>query len=297
MDGSMDFSILHDEVRFQRHVLEALTSYPLDYLIQIDFWKESKNGSTPWECGGVLLPIFFTRDLHIGSRQKGEYVFLLNKRSKRVPQGGDLCAPGGRSHPIWDSIFQRLFQMGLLPGAKEMRNRLIRSREKRLYELILFFWSNALRESWEELRLNPFNIEFLGPFETYRLQSRRWIIFPLVGKIKNPWEVKLSTEVEKLVEIPITAFFQPGHYAICRFEISNEMSPQGSPRSREVPCLIFGEKEKEEILWGATYNIIREFLKVVMDRPLPFPDGQRIVHRSLALNYYTGSQQRGKGLP
>ena len=293
----MDFSILHDEVGFQRHALEVLTSYPIDYVSQIDFWKEEKNGPTPWERGGVLLPIFFSRDPRIGSRPKGEYVFLLNKRSKRIPQGGDLCGPGGRSHYIWDSIFQRVFQMGLLPGAKGMRSRFLWGREKRLYELILFFWSNALRESWEELRLNPVNIEFLGPLKTYRLESRRWIIFPLAGKIKKAWKPKLNPEVEKLVEIPLTAFFQPGHYAICKFEISKEMSPQGSPRSREVPCLMFGEEGKEEILWGATYNIIREFLKVVMDRPLPFPDGQRIVRRSLAFNYYTGSQQGKREIP
>lgn len=293
----MDFSLVHDEGGFRRHTLEVLMSSPLDYVSQIDFWKDAKKGPAPWERAGVLLPIFFSRDPRIGSRQTGEYVFLLNKRSKAIPQGGDLCAPGGRSHFIWDSIFQRLFQMGLLPGTKGMRAELIKSREKRLYEWILFFWSNALRESWEELGLNPFNIEFLGPLKTYCLESRRWIIFPLVGKIRNAWKPRLNPEVEKLVEIPLTAFFEPAQYAICKFEISQEMSLQGNPRSREVPCLIFGEKGKEEVLWGATYNIIRDFLKVVMDRPLPFPDGQRIVHRSLAFNYYTGSQQSEKGLP
>ena len=293
----MDISIVQDEERFRRHALEVLTDCPLDYFMQINFWKEANRGPSPWEWGGVLLPIFFSRDPRLGSDQKGEYVFLLNKRSKGIPQGGDLCAPGGRSHLIWDSIFKRVFQMGFMPGTKEMRARLIKSREKRLYEWILFFWSNALRESWEELRLNPFNIEFLGPLKTYRLESRRWIIFPLVGKIKHAWKPKLNPEVEKLVEIPLTTFFQPGHYAICRFEVSQEISPQGNPPSREVPCLIFGEKGKEEILWGATYNIMREFLAVVMNRPLPSPDGQRIIHRSLAVDYYTGSQKGKRGIP
>ena len=292
----MDLSILQDEERFRRLALEVLTRSPLDYLSQMKFVKEEEKGPAPWGLGGVLLPIFFSGDPQTSPGQKGEYVFLLSKRSRAVPQGGDLCAPGGRSHPIWDSVFQRFLQMGLMPGAKRMKTQLIRTREKRLYQRILFFWSNALRESWEELGLNPLNVEFLGPLKTYRLQSRRWIIFPLVGKIKKAWKPRLSPEVEKLVEIPLAAFYRPGQYAICHFKTSPEMREQGSPESREFPCLISGGKEKEEILWGATFNIIREFLRIVLDRPLPSPDGQRILHRSLAFNYYTGTQEDKKKL-
>jgi 8-oxo-dGTP pyrophosphatase MutT (NUDIX family) len=291
----MDLSIVYDDQGLRRQVIEVLEKSPLDYLTQVEFLKKEENGSSPWERGGVLLPISFSGEPRMDSRQKGEYVFLLSKRSKRIPQGGDLCAPGGRIHLFWDSIFQRLLQTGFLPGTKEMRLRLARSRERKLYELILFFWSNALRESWEELRLNPFNVEFLGPLTTYRLQSRRWIIFPLVGRIKNAWQPKISWEVEKVIAIPFKAFFQPEQYAICKLENSEETS-QENRRSREFPCLIIGEKGKEEILWGATYNIIRQFLNLVIDQPLPSPDGQRVIHRPMALNYYTGSREGRKGL-
>ncbi len=49
------------------------------------------------------------------------------------------------------------------------------------YRLICLFLANALRETWEELGLNPMRIRFLGPLPTYSLILFRRTIFPLMA--------------------------------------------------------------------------------------------------------------------
>ena len=138
--------------------------------------------------------------------------------------------------------------------------------------------------------MSPFNVEFLGPLPTYRLRVRRWIIFPVVGRIKRAWHAQLSWEVEKIVSVPLQAFFLPENYALYSLEVPEKLISQGVPNPWEFPCLVYEEEGVEEILWGATYTIIRSFLQTVFDRPLPSPDGGRLIHRPLVSNYFSGAE-------
>lgn len=281
----MDLPILMDQEGFRKQVIDALSQTPLDYLEQLEFIEAQEKSPDPWEGAGVLLPLYFSADGRPGRNDSGRYVFLLNKRSKRVQQAGDLCAPGGGVHPFLDKLSQKILRSGLLPLARGPGFDWAKRRGKGIYEKILFFLGNALRESWEEIRLSPFNVEFLGPLPTYRLRSRRWIIFPVVGRVKRAWPTRLSGEVEKIVSIPLPAFFLPGNYALYSLEVPEKLIAQGIPNPWNFPCLVFGEEGEEEILWGATFNIIRTFLKIVCGHPLPFPDGQRVIRRPLVSNY------------
>ena len=287
----MDLPILMDEEGFRQHVIDALARSPLDYLEQVKFIEEQKYSSVPWEGAGVLLPLYFFEDRSPVRNNSGEYVFLLNKRSKKVPQAGDLCAPGGGVHPFLDGLFQKILRFGLLPFVGGPAFERAKRRGKAIYEKILFFLGNALRESWEEIHLSPFNVEFLGPSPTYRLQARRWIIFPLVGRVKRTWRQKLSVEVEKIVSIPLQAFFLPENYALYSLEVPKNLIAQGIPNPWNFPCLVYGGEGEEEILWGATFNVIRSFLKIVFDHPLPFPDGRRVLRRPLVSHYFSGREE------
>ncbi len=159
---------------------------------------------------------------------------------------------------------------------------------KPVYEQYAIFLGNALRESWEEIHLSPFNVEFLGPLPTYRLRVRRQIIFPVVGRVKRDWKYRLNWEVEKMVRIPLKEFYNPENYALYSLEVTPEMSAQGIPDPWEFPCLVHREDGEEEILWGATFAIIQSFLRLAFDIPLPYPDGRRVIHRPLISNYLTG---------
>jgi 8-oxo-dGTP pyrophosphatase MutT (NUDIX family) len=174
----MDPDILGDQTGFRKQVMDALSREPLDYVEQFAFIERQRDKKESFAGGAVLLPLFFQQEKKSGEQRPGEYVFLLNKRSKKVLQPGDLCAPGGGIHPFFDSLTQKILRFKLLPGVGGPGLEPARKRGKGAYEKILFLLGNALRESWEELRLSPFNVEFLGPLPTYPLSSRRWIILP-----------------------------------------------------------------------------------------------------------------------
>ncbi len=284
----MDLSALYDSGRFRKLVIECLARAPLDYLEQLEFIKKQGNSHAPWESAGVLLPFFFLPKTELKKDPSGEYVVLLNKRSKRVQQGGDLCAPGGGIHPILDRISQQILRIGLFPWARGPAFKRGKERGDAIYGKILFFLGNALRESWEEIRLSPFNVEFLGPLPSYRLQSRRWIIFPLAGRVKRLWQPRLSPEVDKIIPFPLSIFFQPESHALYTLEVPEELIAQGIPNPWEFPCVVYAANGEEEILWGATYAILRSFLGIVFNYPLPSPDGRRVIHRKLIATYLSG---------
>ena len=149
---------------------------------------------------------------------------------------------------------------------------------------------NSLREGWEELRLSPFNIEFLGPLPTYSLESCCWTIFPLGGRVRRTWRPKHSWEVEKIVSIPLQVFFQPANYAVYSLEIPKELIAPEIPNPWEFPCLIYNANGEREILWGATYKIIQTFFRIVFDFSFPSPDSERVIHKALSSNYFSGGQ-------
>ena len=286
----MELSIFQDQKNLPRQVIEALARSPIDYPEQTGFIERHKKDPAPWAGGGVLLPLFF-QSAEGRKGAGGEFVFLLNKRSRNLPQGGDLCAPGGGDHPLMDASAQRIIASGIFPSLHSSALEKARERDNDVYQTILYYWSNALRESWEEIRLSAFNADFLGPLPTYRLQSRRWIIFPLVGQVREKWTYRLSPEVEKIVPIPLSAFYRPESYGVYSLEIPEEMIAQGIPNPWVFPCLIAEGVGEEEILWGATFHIILNFLKLAFPFPLPRPAGQRVFHRPLLRTYLSGQSE------
>ncbi len=285
--SNMDLSILHDANGFRNHLIDTLARKPVNFLDETEYIRAKKSDPFPWDGAGVLLPLYFL-PAEDGAADPGEYIFLLNKRSRSIPQGGDLCAPGGGIHPFLDRLTQKILQTRLLPPARGPAFRRAQRWGQELYRKILFFLGNALRESWEEIHLSPFNVEFLGPLPTYRLRVRRQIIFPVVGRVKRDWKYRLNWEVEKMVRIPLKEFYNPENYALYSLEVTPEMSAQGIPDPWEFPCLVHREDGEEEILWGATFAIIQSFLRLAFDIPLPYPDGRRVIHRPLISNYLTG---------
>jgi len=288
----MPLSLVNDQEGLRSHVVEALGREPVEYLAEFDFVDKRRKNRRTWAGGAVLLPLYFREDQDQEGNTSGHYLFLLSKRSKSVQQPGDLCAPGGGIHLFLDSLSGRLLRFGLLPGTRGPGATLAKQKGKSAYSKILFLLSNALRESWEELRLSPLNVEFLGPLPTYHLHHRPWVIFPLVGMVKHGWKPKLSWEVDKIVSIPLASFFDRANYAVYSLEVPERLVAQGIPNPWEFPCLVHKEGGEEEILWGATFEIIQSFFKIVFDFSFPVPDKGKIVRRLLPLNYFLGREER-----
>ncbi|MBI2877946.1 MAG: CoA pyrophosphatase [Candidatus Tectomicrobia bacterium] len=232
-------------------IIEALATLELDYLDQLAFIQERNRNGEKWGEAGVLLML---------SYEKEQIVLLLNKRSSRVQQPGDLCCPGGTLQPSLDRLLRRFlfFQRGVA-------YRRARDRGRHLFRWISFFLANALRESWEEIRLNPFRVEFLGALPCYQLLSFRRTIFPLVGWVKPGVRLQPNWEVERILYLPLEALFEERNYGLYSLAIPESYQGRigdGGARA-EFPCFVHLEADCQEVLWGATYHIVMSFLKAV----------------------------------
>jgi len=162
-------------------------------------------------------------------------------------------------------------------------------KDKETISLIRLFLTNALREAWEEIGLIPFNISFLGALPCYSLTSFARTIYPLVCLTPKPFKYRLSSEVEKILEIPLSFFFQSSNYA--SLEIATTMGDSASSQNSKSPCLVIPDgRGNVDILWGATFNIITNLLRIISDDSLPLPSASRTIKKVLTNSYISGNR-------
>lgn len=283
--------ILNNKYNTLKLIIDKLGTAPNDFSDQFNVIKERKKRNERWLAAGVLLLLLYKSEGETSTEKEtgGEFVFQLIKRSALVPQGGDLSCPGGILDPAFDRLLCRIIRYGLPPVLKGDARKYaeIRGNESFLYTSL--FLANAMRESWEEIRLNPFNTTFLGPLPCYNLTLFTKTIFPVVGLVKQDKPYHLNGEVDKIVEIPIASFFEEDNYAMYSLEASGPLNDTRD-RQWDFPCLVHTDSAgKEEILWGATFNIIMSFLKIIFDFDLSEITPTRIITRALDDAYLTGN--------
>ena len=273
---------------FLARVIERLGTHPSDFQETIQQIATAQKTALFRRAAGVLLPLVFRESSPERLSDEGEFYFQLIKRSPHVSQPGDLSFPGGMLRPLVDGLLRLLLTYGPFPILRGAARRYAATRDREAFRIITLFLANALRESWEEIRLSPCHVSFLGPLPTYSLTLLRRTIFPLAGFIESPGLLRPNGEVEKILEIPLTSFYRDeliGCYAI---EAADQAEPS-EPRSLQFPCLIHRDAAGgEEILWGATFNIIIRFLEIVIDYRLPEWKEGRIIRRTLHSDYLTG---------
>lgn len=266
---------------------ERLGVFPSDFPSAMQRIKASVGTVAPHQAAGVLLPLYF-RASPSDDQSEGEFVFQLIKRSSRVSQPGDLSCPGGMVHPILDRLLRPLLLHGPFPIIGGPARTYASQREAATRQIMTLFLANALREAWEEIGLSPRRIRFLGPIPTYSLTLFRRTIFPLAGFVERPGSLRLNREVEKIVEIPLSSFYREDLIGCHSFSLP-EPTASGVVTSPQSPCLIHCEPDGgEEILWGATFHILTQFLWIVMGYRLPDWRKGRIVQRTLRPDYLNG---------
>ena len=112
----------------------------------------------------------------------------------------------------------------------------IQKEDNETISLIRLFLSTALREAWEEVGLNPFNTMFLGALPSYSLTILARTIFPVVCLTPKSFTFKLSSEVEKVLEIPLSYFFNGDNYAM--LNIKTSLGEDTEPLQYQMPCLV-----------------------------------------------------------
>jgi 8-oxo-dGTP pyrophosphatase MutT (NUDIX family) len=277
----MDLTLLHEKNKFPLYVLDKLNRLPVDYLEKHLFITRSNStGASHLEAGVVLL-------LHY---QNSGYAFQLIKRSESVAQAGDISCPGGMLESCTDEMLSHiLFKTEMIRTADNRSLNDLPGKDEQTAYLIRLFLMNALRESWEEIGLDPLNVSFLGALPTYSLTFFSRTIFPVVSLVREPFDYRLSNEVEKVMEIPLDYFFQSSFYAV--LEIESASGNSDARYNMKFPCLVVpGAGGHEDILWGATFNIIVNFLQAITGTPVPPSQPSRTVKKMLSPHYASGKR-------
>ena len=198
-----------------------------------------------------------------------------------VSQPGDLSFPGGMLSPIKDNLLKYLISMGIIPLLNDNKNLFIKKYDNDNNQLRMLYLASAIREAWEEVRMNPFKLIYLGSIPTYTLNMFHRIIFPSVCFLKSQSRYHMNDEVDGIINIPLSAFFNELYY----YRLSVQ-APHLSNHKEEFPCLLFKERDGEEhLLWGATFFLIMNFLKIVHNYDPPSIPAERSIKKILLPDY------------
>ena len=215
-------------------------------------------------------------------RLGGKPCLILSKRSANVRQPGDLCCPGGRIHPHLDGILATLLKLPILPLSRWPYWAEWIQLHPRGAGWLRLLLATGLRESVEEIRLNPCGLKLLGPLPPQPLLMFKRMIYPLVMWLTGQKRFHPNWEVEKIIYIPLQDLLNPARYASYRLRF--ETQPAAVEPST-FPCFRYQKENETELLWGATYRITMVFLKDVFGFEPPAVDSLPQIHGRLSRAY------------
>lgn len=164
---SIDGLFIPDKHSVVARIRQRLGSFHCDFVEHRDRIREERKTDRRSLSAGVLIPFLYRKKPEEG--HDGEFVLQLIKRSSHVPQGGDLSGPGGMLHPFIDTTIMKCLLFGVPPIMDRMQRKELKKRGLPTQGAVMLFLATAVRESWEEIGLNPCNVRLLGPLPCYRL--------------------------------------------------------------------------------------------------------------------------------
>ena len=255
---------------------QSLGNRHLDFHEKFTFIEDQNKRKINYLSAGVCMPIFY---------DAGQFYIQLIKRSSKVSQPGDLSFPGGMLSPLKDHLLKFFISTGIVPIIHDNRHLKMHLYDRQVRRILTLFLASALREAWEEIGMNPYHLIYLGPLPTYTLTMFQRIIFPSVCFLRKPTGFRLNDEVDRIVNIPLTLFFDE----LCYFRLIVEM-PHLREQGGEFPALLFQERNGEEhILWGATFFLMMKLLEIVYDFHLPSIPPERTIKKTLVPDYHHNS--------
>jgi 8-oxo-dGTP pyrophosphatase MutT (NUDIX family) len=221
-----------------------------------------------------------------------ELCFVFNKRSKWVRQAGDLCFPGGGIHHRFDSLAAKFLGLPFFPLGRWPYWKLWKVSRRKESDLLALLLATGLRECLEEMRLNPFRTQFLGPMPPQSLASFQKFLYPMVVWIRHQKRFFPNREVEKVVAIPINDFLKPEKYV--RFRMRFESYINGEEAIQDFPGFLHEDGEEFEVLWGVTFRIVLTLLEVLFNFLPPDMDGLKVVEGLRDENYLNSRSGKTK---
>ncbi|MDY6935610.1 MAG: CoA pyrophosphatase [Spirochaetota bacterium] len=227
--------------------------------------------------------------LLLGLRKEMERpCLILNKRSRSVRQAGDLCCPGGSLSHRLDSYIASILPWPGFPLARwPYWSRCHSSYPQEAKQMSLLF-ATCLRECFEEMRLNPFGVRFLGPLPSQDLYMARRVMYPMIGWISCQKRFFPNWEVERVIYVPLEDLLNPDYYARMRLDIDPKLVSEMTMLSEDYPCFVHIDQNETEILWGATYRVVTIFLELAFNFQPPDLLSLPLVHKKLDKGYFAG---------
>lgn len=213
---------------------------------------------------------------------------ILNKRSLKVRQPGDLCFPGGSIAPRLDTSLAKLFSLPITSLGRWRYWSHLKRVHPQTAGLLALLWATALRESLEEMRLNPFGAKFLGLLPPQNLVMFQRKIYPMVAWVKRQQRFFPNWEVEKILYVPLQELLDVANYRCYRLKMKIPADAEPSDLPRDYPCFRFQNNSGIEILWGATFRITALFLEYTFHFHPPALETLPIIEGRLDQNYHTG---------
>ena len=117
--------------------------------------------------------------------------------------------------------------------------------------------ATALRETQEEIGLEPEAVEILGDLEPVATVTG-YFIHPFVALIPYPYDFRVNhDEVSRLLVFPVSALAVAGRWSTGTYTYNN--------RTSRVFCWDY----QGAVIWGATARIVLDFLDRLKIHPLP----------------------------
>ncbi len=254
-----------------------------------DWTQARQNGG-----GRGSAVLFLLTPLTTGKSGEPETCLLLNKRSQRVLQPGDLCCPGG-GVAASDKALSPIMRLPFSPLYRWSHWHRWRTAHPETARYLALLLTTGLREAWEEMRLNPLKVSFIGPLPVQQLILFKRRIFPLAAWVPSYPHLKPNWEVERLVHVPLRSLLDPGNFG--RYRLTFKSEGQENYRQSDFPCFIHQGRLGTEILWGATFRITVSFLRLVFGFSPPDINDLPVVKGKRGKTYLNGSLWDPQGRP
>ncbi len=268
--------LLNDAVALQDHIQQVTGKLLLKEPVYPEHMDGIRNASA----------VMFLLGLMPGENGQGhEPSLILNKRSQAVNQAGDLCCPGGGISPGIDTLLAKTMALPGLPMWRWPFWSTIRSRRSVEAGILRILFFTSLRECFEEMRLNPFGVRFLGPLPTQRLVMFGRVIYPMVGWVSKQRHFRLNWEVDKIVLIPLRKLLDPGNYVQYRLEMKDSKADNGVQQVYDAPSFLHKSGLEREVLWGATCRITLNFLELMFGFEVPTDGSLPVLRANMDKSY------------
>lgn len=223
----------------------------------------------PRRISSVLFLLAHSRRKAIGASSPS---VVMNLRSALVRQPGDMCCPGGGLSLGQDRLIARFLRLPISPLAGWPFWLWWRRHYPKKAKHLALLYAAALREGFEEMRLNPFGVTFLGALPPQNLVMFKRVIYPQVAWIKRQKHFFPNWEVERVVYLPLAELLNPSNYACYRLRMSfDDRLPPSQRKSGDFLCYLHHHSTRTDVLWGATLRITMDFLKITFGFTPPNP--------------------------